>query len=181
VYLMKVIPIFRLWGTWWRLFQSFDFERTWWRLFQSFDFECTRWRLFQSFNFERTWWRLFQSFDFEVPDEGYSNLSTLSVPDEGYSRNVLYALNKISMLLLHTEVKHIFSLYASGISEFLNWKHCVLTSTTHHTIYINGLHVYVDLTVCWTIFFWFKFLCKIKAKIPNWEKSTKSITIWINL
>jgi hypothetical protein len=105
----------------------------------------------------------------------------LSVPDEGYSRNVLYALNKISMLLLHTEVKHIFSLYASGISEFLNWKHCVLTSTTHHTIYINGLHVYVDLTVCWTIFFWFKFLCKIKAKIPNWENSTKSITIWINL
>jgi hypothetical protein len=81
----------------------------------------------------------------------------LSVPDEGYSRNVLYALNKISMLLLHTEVKHIFSLYASGISEFLNWKHCVLTSTTHHTIYINGLHVYVDLTVCWTIFFGLNF------------------------
>ena len=108
---------------------------------------------FPIFRLWGTWWRLFQSFDFEVPDEGYSNLSTLSVPDEGYSRNVLYALNKISMLLLHTEVKHMFSLYASGISEFLNWKHCVLTSTTHHTIYINGLHVYVDLTVCWTIFF----------------------------
>ena len=60
-YLMKVIPIFRLWAYLMKVIPIF-------RLCQSVPDEG-----------------YFSLSTLSVPDEGYSNLSTLSVPDEGYS------------------------------------------------------------------------------------------------
>ena len=85
--LMKVIPILWLWVlTWWRLFQSYDFE---YKPDEGYSNLLTMSVPDEGYS---------NLLTMSVPDEGYSNLMTLSIPDEGYSNLMTLSINLMKVI-----------------------------------------------------------------------------------